>query len=61
MAQRTYLIGLYFVLKAAHRYMTRYQTTIEANLTEPQLACFNAVLAAIVECLPLIVPAAPTP
>jgi len=60
MAQRTYLVGLFLVLSTAYRYATRYQTRIEANMTAPQIACFQAVLAAILECLPLITPAAPT-
>jgi hypothetical protein len=60
MAQRTYLIGLYLVLRTAYKYMSRWQPLILPNITEQQAACFTAALNAIAECLPLFLPAAPT-
>lgn len=60
-APRTYKIGLYLTMHTLYKYMTRWQPKIEANLTSEQLACFNAVLSAISECLPLILPPPPTP
>lgn len=51
MGIKTYLPGLVLVLTAAHRYMSRYQTTISGNLTESQLACFTSSLEAITNCL----------
>jgi len=58
---RTYTIGLYFTMHTLYKYMTRWQPRIEANLTSEQLECFHAVLEAISECLPLILPPPPTP
>lgn len=59
MAQRTYLIGLYLVFKAAHKYATRYQDTIAENVSPDILACIVATIDAIAVCLPLIKPADP--
>lgn len=59
MAARTYLIGLYLVVKALHSYITRNQVRIQANATTQQWLCIEALLNAVNECLPLIVPAPP--
>jgi hypothetical protein len=60
MAQRTYLVGLWLVLKAAYRYISRWQEQLEANTETPTFTCIIAVLEAIEVCLPLIKPAPPT-
>lgn len=60
MALRTYLIGLYLAMNTLHRYVTRYQTKLQANMTPTQYTCLVAVLDAINECLPLIVPPDPS-
>lgn len=59
MAQRTYLIGLYLAMNTLYNYMSRWQLKIEANMTDPQKVCFQAVLDAVIECLPLIQPPPP--
>jgi hypothetical protein len=53
---KTYIPALYFVLKHAHRYATRYQPQLQQAMTEQQYNCLVAVIAAIAECLPLILP-----
>lgn len=57
MANRTYVPGLRLVLGAAHRYATRYQATLENNLTAPQYACLLDVITALASCLALLGPA----
>jgi len=61
MASRTYLVALYFVFKAAHKYATRWQPNLQANMTEQQYLCLVAVINALAECLPLIAPHVPNP
>lgn len=61
MAVKTYQIGLYLTLKTAHRYIARWQPKLQASMTTEQYTCLVAVLDAIVECLPLITPAIPSP
>lgn len=51
MATRTYIPGLRLVLKAAKRYLARWQVSLEENLTAPQYTCALAALSAITECL----------
>lgn len=60
MAAKTYLVALYLVFNAAHRYGTRWQARIETSLgTSDKINCFRAVLAALAECLPLLLPNPP--
>lgn len=59
MASRTYLIGLYLALKATKKYITKWQIPLQAVMTTEQYRCLVAVLDAVNECLPLIVPAPP--
>lgn len=54
---RTYVPGLRLVLGAAHRYATRYQATLEANLTEAQYTCLLDVIQALASCLAILGPA----
>jgi hypothetical protein len=61
MARKTYKPGVYFVLRAAQHYITRWLPFMEAGLSEQQLTCLNACLTAITECLPLFLPPPPTP
>lgn len=51
MAAKTYIPGLRLVLKVAKRYMDRWQTRLQENLTEAQYTCFLATISAITECL----------
>lgn len=60
MADKTYQIGLYLAMHTLYRYMSRWQPKLVVSMTTDQYTCFQAVLAAIVECLPLILPAPPT-
>ena len=50
-AQRVYWIGLELALNGTRRYIEKYQKQLSVSLTESQLACVQAVLAAIVSCL----------
>lgn len=59
MAQRTYLIGLYLAARALYLYMSRWQDKATPNMTAPQIACFNATLSAVTECVAAFTPAAP--
>ena len=59
MAQRTYLVGLWLTLKAGYKYISRWQTKLEANTDSQTFQCIIAVLNALEECLPLIEPAPP--
>jgi hypothetical protein len=59
MAQRTYLIGLYFALSFGYRYVSRWLPKIEQNASAEQFTCILAVLNALQECLPLIAPGPP--
>ena len=60
MANRTYLIGLYWAAYALYRYMSRWQNKAEPHMSAPQLACFNATLEAVTECVQLFTPDPPT-
>jgi hypothetical protein len=51
MSSRTFVPGMRLVLKAAKRYLARWQVELQANLTEAQYTCLVATLAAITECL----------
>lgn len=51
MPTKTYVPGLRLVVKGAHRYATRYQSTLEANLSEAQYACLVELINALAECL----------
>lgn len=57
MANRTYVPGLRLIFTAAHRYATRYQSTLENNLTPAEITCLQAVIEALAACLTLLGPA----
>lgn len=61
MATRTYVPFLRIVLGTAHRYATRYQATLEANLTPLQYTCLLDVIAALASCLAALGPAPVNP
>lgn len=54
MSFRTYIPGLRLVLKAAHRFGTRYQTQLQGSLTSDQYTCLLSTLNAIADCLVLL-------
>lgn len=54
MAKKIYVPGLRAVLNTAYRYGTRYNTQLEANLTEEQFTCLGEVISAIGACLVLL-------
>ncbi len=54
MAQKTYITGLVFALKAAHKYATRYQAQLNGFLTTEQYACLVDTIQALASCLALI-------
>ena len=57
MASRTYLVGLYLVFQAAHKYGSRWQQFIESHLAnQAQIDCFRAALLALANCLPFLIP-----
>ena len=55
MAVKTYYVGARLVVERAHRYLTRWQAQLEANLTAPQYTCVLALIAALAECLVVLV------
>jgi len=59
MASKTYIPQLLFWAKFSHKYMTRWQTKLEANLTTEQYACLTAAISALQALL--ICVGAPTP
>jgi hypothetical protein len=61
MARKTYLPGLYVVLRAAQRYIDRWLPFFQDSLTAQQLACLQATINALAECIPLFLPPPPTP
>jgi hypothetical protein len=61
MAIKTYIPGLVFILKAAHRYATRYQSTLALALTPDQLTCLTSTVQALADCLAIIHPDPPIP
>lgn len=54
MARKVYWKGLRLVLHQSERYIEKWDTQLQANLTAPQYECIQAVLAAIIECLALL-------
>lgn len=54
MAFKTYVPGLRFVLKTAHKYGTRYQNALSAHLTTEQYTCLLSTLQAISDCIVLL-------
>lgn len=54
MALKTYVPGLRLILKAAHRYATRYQAQLNTILTVDQYTCLVSTIAAIGACLALL-------
>jgi len=56
-AVKTYIFGLSLVLKAAHKYMTRYQAQLQGSLTSEQYTCLVSTIEALADCIVLI----PTP
>jgi hypothetical protein len=54
MTFRTYLPGLVLVLRAAHRYATKYQQQLSGTLSAPQYTCLVSTIQALADCLALI-------
>lgn len=54
MTFRTYVPGLRFALKAAHRYATKYQQQLSGVLTTAQYTCLVDTIAALASCLALL-------
>lgn len=59
MASRVYWKGLKLGLGQVERYIERNDAGLQSNLTAPQYACVQAVLAAILECINLLPPSTP--
>lgn len=57
MSLRTYVPALRLVLYTAHKYATKYQAQLSANLTAPQYTCLVSTIAALADCLALLGPA----
>lgn len=51
---KTYVYTLRIVLKAAHRYATRYQSQLSAVLTTAQYNCLVSTIQALADCLALL-------
>lgn len=51
---KTYVYTLRVVLRAAHKYATRYQTQLSAHLTEAQYNCLVDTIQALASCLALL-------
>lgn len=58
---RNYVPALIFVLRAAHKYATRYQAQLSNALSAPQYACLISTIQALADCLAIIQPTPPTP
>lgn len=56
---KTYQPGLYLVLNTAYKYATRWAPKLQDSLSPEAYTCLLATIAAIGECLPLIIPAPP--
>lgn len=54
MPVKTYVPGLIRILRAAHFYMTRYQSTLANTISAPAYACLQDSIAAVASCLALI-------
>lgn len=61
MANRVYWIGLEFLLRPVPKYVGRYAAQLQANLTDDQWTCVQAVVNAITSCLALLPSNNPTP
>jgi len=59
MAQRTYLIGLWLAASKLYKYMSRWQNLAKPFMTVQQVACFDATLTAVEECVEAFKPAPP--
>lgn len=54
--RRTYVPGLIFILRAAHKFATRYQQQLSTTLSTEQYACLVSTIQALADCLALILP-----
>jgi len=54
MANKVWWKGLDAILTTAHRYGTRWDAQLAANLTTDQINCVRALMTAIAECLALL-------
>jgi hypothetical protein len=54
MAARTYVPGLRFWLNRALRFMQRWQTKLQGQLTTEQYACLTSTIQAVLDCLEAI-------
>jgi hypothetical protein len=51
---KTYIPGLRFVLKTAHRFMTRYQSKLAGSLSPAQYTCLVSTIGAVADCLAIL-------
>lgn len=56
MSAKTYVPGLILILKAAHKYMTRYQNVLSTTLSPEAYTCMLDSITALASCLALITP-----
>jgi len=61
MAQKLYIDGLRLAAKAAHRYATRYQSQLQANLTTDQYTALIEFVACVANLLAKLGPNIITP
>lgn len=60
MANRVYWKQLRLILEHAEKYIERYDSQLQNNLTNEQIACINDVVQAIQSCLVLLPVNTPT-
>jgi len=58
-SHRTYLIAFYWLAYGLFKYGGKWGAKMFPNMTVQQRACFDAVMAALPECLELFAPAPP--
>ena len=58
---RTYIPQLRIVVRAVHRYATRWQSALEGTLTPAQYTCLLALISAAIDCLNALGEETPSP
>lgn len=61
MASKTYVPTAIFWIHFTHKYLTRWQAKLQANLTTEQYNCVVDLIQALASCIVLISPPAPGP
>ncbi len=59
MATKTFVPTARFWIAFTHKYLTRWQAKLQANLTAEQYTCVTSLITALADCLVLLVPPAP--